>query len=314
MKLLLLYINFLVCFSALLDEIRKEVVDQALLKLPKRERIDILKMFLAMSNAKEDYLMTDDEIAYFAYKWIGQNIEIDCLGNKFGNSTTLPTTTYKKGKGGEIGISELFNMICVFLNIETSNIFGVKKTFTRNFLILLIYLKLINIHISIDNKYYLLDVTSGIGICSGTNFYKRQKDDYFGIDPELSIRHLFPNDKEWQLLSKPITEDQFSSQAILDEGFFKYFNKITPDIETIKEQTKVTLTLKDPKIEKMYIRDCFEIRNDSVVLVSMGEEAKIINGTCEFTIRPFRSGYAYLEVSDDNNNYYKVLSYGVYLS
>ena len=53
MRLLLLYINFLICFSALLDEIRKEVVDEALLKLPKRESIDILKMAIEIPKLKK---------------------------------------------------------------------------------------------------------------------------------------------------------------------------------------------------------------------------------------------------------------------
>ena len=144
---------------------------------------------------------------------------------------------------------------------------------------------------------------------------RRQKDDYFGINPELSIRHLLPNDKEWQLLSKPITEEQFKSQSILDVGFFKYFSKFSPDVSTIKGQTKVTLTFKDPKIEKLYIRDCFSIEK-GYTLVAEGKVAKITNGTCEITLRPSekRNGYAYIQVSEDNKNYYTVVTYGVLLS
>ena len=116
-------------------------------------------------------------------------------------------------------------------------------------------------------------------------------------------------------MSKPITEEQFKSQSILDDGFFKYFNKISPDISIIKEQTKVKLTFKDPKIEKLYIRDCFSMEKGHT-LVAEGKEAKIINGTCEITIRPplKRNGYAFLEVSEDNKNYYEVVTYGVVLS
>ena len=314
MKLILLYVNFLICLSTLLDEVRKEVVDEALLKLPKKGSIDILKMALAMSNAKEDYKMTDAESAYFAYKWIGQNIEYDCLGKNLGNATTLPTNTYKDGKGGEIGISELFNTLCGFLNIETNTILGVKKDLSGDYnsTNLFKFDEYAWNYISIDNKYYILDVTAGAGICTYTGFDKRQRDDYFGIDPEFSIRYLFPNDKEWQLLSKPITEEKFKSQAFLKEGFFKYFNKISPDISTIKEQTKVILTFKDPKIEKLYIRDGYAITKGST-LVAEGKEVKIINGTCEFTIRPFRNGYAFLDASDDNILFFDVVTYGVHL-
>ena len=318
MKLLLLYINILVCFSALLDEVRKEVVDKALLKLPKRGSIDILKMALEMSNAKEEFKMTDIESAYFAYKWIGQNIELDCLGKKFGNATTIPTNTYKNGKGGEVGISELFNMICGFLDIETNIILGIKKDWSEDYNSskLFKYDEYAWNYMSIDNEYYLLDLTSGAGLCTYSDeFLRRQKDDYFGINPELSIRRLFPNDKEWQLLSKPITEEQFKSQSILDVGFFKYFSKFSPDVSTIKGQTKVTLTFKDPKIEKLYIRDCFSIEK-GYTLVPEWKEVKIINGSCDITIRPSekRNGYAFIQVSEDTKNYYTVVTYGVLLS
>ena len=112
----------------------------------------------------EDYLLTDVESTYFAYKWIAQNIELDCLGKVFGNSSTLPTTTYKDGKGGEIGITELFNMICGFLNIESNTILGVKKDYSDSYTTdddLFITFEYAWNYISIDNKYYLLDVISG---------------------------------------------------------------------------------------------------------------------------------------------------------
>ena len=144
--------------------------------------------------------MTDAESAYFAYKWIGQNIENDCLGN----GTTLPANIYKDGKGGENGISSLFNMICEFLSIETNTILGIKKIYTRDFTEkftkLLRFDKYSWNYISIDDKYYLVDIASNTGECQGTELVKTQNDDYFAIEPELCIRNLFPNDEEWQLL------------------------------------------------------------------------------------------------------------------
>ena len=134
-------------------------------------------MILEMSNVKKEYVMTDAEAAYFVYKWIGQNIVIDCLGNKYGNSSTLPATTYKEGKGGYIGISGLFNIICSFLDIESNTIFGKKKTITYNYTGNLI--DLIDYswnYISIDNKYYLIDVANGLGQCSDISFYNKFKE------------------------------------------------------------------------------------------------------------------------------------------
>ena len=248
-------------------------------------------MILQMSNVKKEYAMTDAESAYFVYKWIGQNIEIDCLGNKYGNSTTLPATTYKEGKGGYIGISGLFNIICSFLDIESNTIFGKQKIITRNYTGNLI--DLIDYswnYISINNKYYLIDIANSVGQCSRGNFYKDQTDDYFGIEPEFSIRHLFPNDKNWQLLSEPITEEQFRSQSFLNGDFFKCFKSITPDTKTIKNEKfmNIKLTVKDPNIKSVYFESLYEIENELFPFVSFNDEdVSVVNGTCEWAVDHF---------------------------
>ena len=69
-------------------------------------------MCIEMSKAKEAYSLTDLESAYFAYVWIGQNIEYDNFGDNYRNSSNGASITYKEGKGGPIGIIGLFNTIC----------------------------------------------------------------------------------------------------------------------------------------------------------------------------------------------------------
>ena len=260
-------------------------------------------MFLEMSNAKNENSLNDVETAYFVYKWIGQNIEVDCLGNTFGNSSTLPATIYKEGKGGTIGISALFNMICGLLNIESNTIFGLKKilSFYNNSLIQI--KEYAWNYISIDNKYYILDVVSSAGECNDNRFYKLQRDKYFGIDPEDSIRVLFPNDKKWQLLSEPITEDKFKSQAYLSEGFFKYFTSITPDIQTIrnKSEIKIKLTVKDPNIKKLDIMVSYDAENELPEFCGT-DEVSIVNGTCEYTVDFFYTCYTFIDIADENHN------------
>ena len=299
MKFLFLYLNFLICFSTLLDEVDKELVDNSLLKLPKRENTDILTMVVEISKAKKDYAMTDAEAAYFAYKWIGQNIEIDCLGNKYGNSSTNYATTYEEGKGGYIGITGLFNALCFWLYIESNTIIGKKKTITYNYTGNLIDLIDYSWNsISIDNKYYLIDVADGLGQCSRDRFYKSQRDDYFGIEPELSIRHRFPNDKKWQLLSEPITEEKFKSQSILNGDFFKCFKSITPDIQTIKNQKnlKIKLNVKDQNIQKVYFWGSYEIQGEAPIIDIDDTEVSVVNGTCEYTVNHFGNGYSSLDI------------------
>ena len=109
--------------------------------------------------------------------------------------------------------------------------------------------------ILIGDKYYLLDSADGTneaGQCDDFNYWK--KDDYFGIDPELSLRFRFPNEQKWQLTPKYITREIFKKQAILFEGYFKYFKNISHDVQTLEYGDKytITLTVKDPTIKKLY--------------------------------------------------------------
>ena len=155
-------------------------------------------------------------------------------------------------------------------------------------------------YISIDNKYYLIDVANGLGQCSGDRFYKSQRDDYFGIEPELSIRHRFPNDKKWQLLSEPITEEKFKSQSIIKGDFFKCFKSITPDIQTIKNQKnlKIKLNVKDQNIKKVYFFATYEIEEVKTPLVDLEDtEVSVVNGTCEYTVNRFITGYSHLSMT-----------------
>ena len=183
---------------------------------------------------------------------------------------------------------------------------------TRNFNNLITFNDYAWNYISINNKYYLLDVGSSTGQCSGVTFYRSQNDDYFGIDPELSIRFRFPNDKNWQLLSEPISIDTFKSQAILYDGFFKFFKSITPDIQTVRNQRniKIVLNVKDPNIKKMYFMESHEIQ-DSLPIFGMEEEVPIINGTCEYSVHPFGTGYTNIEISDTNEDYFLLVKYEI---
>ena len=153
-------------------------------------------------------------------------------------------------------------------------------------------------YISIDNKYYLIDVANGLGECSRNTFYKRQRDDNFGIEPELSIRHLFPNDKKWQLLSEPITEEKFKSQSIITGDFFKYFKSITPDIQTIKNQKdlKIKLNFKDQNIKKVYFQGEYRIGGTFGIMNFDDNEVSVVNGTCEYTVQHYGTGYSILHI------------------
>ena len=57
-------------YSYLLEEVREDVVNAALLRLPKRKDVDILKMCLAMKNEKNSTPLSEIEATFLIYKWI----------------------------------------------------------------------------------------------------------------------------------------------------------------------------------------------------------------------------------------------------
>ena len=65
-------------YSYLLEDVREDVVEASLLKLPKRTSVDILKMCISMNNEKKETPLSDIEAVFLIYKWITQNININC--------------------------------------------------------------------------------------------------------------------------------------------------------------------------------------------------------------------------------------------
>ena len=50
-------------------------------------------------------------------------------------------------------------------------------------------------------------------------------------------------DKKWQLLSEPVTKDEFSSMALISEGFFKYFKTFSPDVQTLRNEKNIKIVM-----------------------------------------------------------------------
>ena len=304
MKLILLFINILICSSILLEQVRKEVIDIALLNLPKREDTNFLKMCKEMVKAKIRYSLNKAESAYFVYKWISQNIEYNC---NYILDEDIPLEiylTYKDGKGGAIGISGLFKSLCEFLNVESEIIPGLTKIRTYNKTHLIDIKDYAWNSISIGRKNYLIDVIKGSGSCSRKTFYKRQNDKFFGINPKDSIRYHFPNDKRWQLLDKIITKDEFSDLALIDEGFFNYFKDISPDVQTLRNENDIKLIMTfDTPIDKIEIfgsMDNLNYEENELPMMYFLDDPKISEKTCEIPIPVMGSGYLGISVKVNN--------------
>ena len=111
-------------YSYLLEDVREDVVDASLKNLPKRAHVDILKMCISMANEKNEVPLSDVEAAFLIYKWITQNIDINCADY---NKEESPVAVYNSGVGSFVGISALFNTMCSTMNIESVSITGFNK-------------------------------------------------------------------------------------------------------------------------------------------------------------------------------------------
>ena len=231
-------------YSKLLGKVRKEVIEQSLLYLPERTRINFLQMMNQMSNLKEKYSLTEVDSAYLIYKWIATNIELELTGQN-----DDPILVYNSGKGTAKGMSSLFKQMCNYCRLEVDNISGYIKTvidligenlitkmdFTWNYIL-------------INGEYYLVDVSSGSGVFGANEYDHVFTDFYFGTNPEFFIRLHFPIDNKWQLLSDPISLEKFDSQAYLFHFFYmKKFKTISPDTKIItgSGKSKIQLTYDD---------------------------------------------------------------------
>ena len=216
-------------YSLLLDDIREDVIDTALLNLPKRGSVDILKMYLLMAEEKEKNSLNDAESAFLVYKWIAQNIKINCYYMYKKEQSDLEI--YKSGEGYPSSISSLFNSMCAYMNIESDSISGYYKThnLSEYYLQYTEFTHTYN-YIIISNKTYLVDPTLGIGYCDDCYYHKFYSDFYFGTKPDFLINSHFPKYDNFQLLDDLITKAQWSSLVFIRPLFYLIGMKsITPE-------------------------------------------------------------------------------------
>ena len=230
-------------YSLLLGKIRISQVDTATNHLPPRQKINILQMCTEMKNIKEEYSLTTEETAYMVYRWISLNIKVDCAN--YDGKYQSAVATFNSGKGGFVGISNLFLTMCLRSNIHSELINGyVKSMKNSNGKIIAVEEYIWNL-IVIDNKNYLVNPTMGAGTCdgNGNKYIKKYNDFYFATKPEFFIRTHFPELSEYQLLDNPISHEEFKSMAFLRHYFYyNCFETISPDTNEISLKDDSTLT------------------------------------------------------------------------
>ena len=251
-----------------LDNVRKDVVDEALKSLPPRNSVEEDIMINSMDNAKSSYSLSEAEVAYMVFKWLFQNIEYDCYTSEheYSKLDRSEKGTYNKGKGVCAGYAKIFRTMCNRLGLEayyvsgyTKNVFDNGETPSRTN------------HawnsVKIDGTFYLVDSTWGSGGCAGDRYVNNFKEYHFCTNPQIFIRQRFPADQKWQLLSQPITMDEFANRADITMKFYlNGFKTVVPDLKHINTDGKFTIDIThDSKTKKKILYHLYYLKSDSEV-------------------------------------------------
>ena len=272
-------------YSSLLEDVREDVVEASLLKLPKRASVDILKMCIAMNNEKKETPLSDIEAVFLIYKWITQNININCADY---NKEESPVAVYNSGIGSFVGISALFNIMCSNMNIESVSITGFNKRLDNIEKTKRLCTKVEHYwnYILINNTYHLVDPTLGGGFCYGTFFQKGYVDYYFGTKPEFLIKTHFPIKEKYQFLDNKISEEKWDKLIMRTPHFYLTGMKtITPENLniTLKDDQKIVITYDGSfSNEKIKINCGVMDKNHDISMIN--KDIQKVNGNIEISL------------------------------
>ena len=228
-------------YSNLLPLVRLDLIKRVLTILPGRGFVDILKMCIEMNKQKESHGMNDAEGAFLVYQWIAKNIEIKCKATE----EDSPVSVFDSGEGDAYGISSLFKMMVSYQHISSGIIRGYTRNYDGKTFIATQPVNWVWNYIIINDTYYLVDASYGIGGCFGNSFRFLNNMFFFATKPEIFINWDYPYESKWQLLNDPVPFDKFTNKAVLEFYFYQYgYYSISPENYTLeggKEEIKITL-------------------------------------------------------------------------
>ncbi|CAF0802697.1 unnamed protein product [Rotaria sordida] len=172
------------------------------------------------------------------YYWISQNIQYD-IDTDFNSHHRYQTAEdiFRAGKSTCEGYASIFKILCDNLNISCEKIRGYAKDFF--FKIDKPTFSQINhtwnaVQLN-NNHWYLIDSAWGTGYIDNYHKYKKElKPHYFLTHPEHMIYNHLPEESQWQLLSKPITMDDYIHLPHIHSYYFTYnLNIISPRFSSI---------------------------------------------------------------------------------
>ncbi len=178
------------------------------LNAPKTNKFDRVSKYLIKDSQNQR------EVVKRIYYWIAQNISYD-LALKSKHDITAEDISIERTLQNRMticsGYSKLLKAFCAYAGIECKIINGRSKQYGKD----------IELHswnkVKIHRKWYLIDSTWGSGYVNKESGYvPRLNMQYLFANPtELIIDH-FPDSLSFQLLSDPITYDEFLSESFED--------------------------------------------------------------------------------------------------
>jgi len=135
-------------------------------------------------------------------------------------------TTYRTCKGVCEDYSYLFQSMCKAVGIKASYITGVTRTNPGQIGKFPKYSSHAWNAVKLNGKWFLLDATWAAGYVDYRKgrYHRDYHEGYFLTSPEIFVLNHFPDNKKWQLLTKPLSKKQFMNLPFPYEEFFKNKN------------------------------------------------------------------------------------------
>ncbi|XP_052088560.1 kyphoscoliosis peptidase-like [Mytilus californianus] len=219
------------------------------------------------------------------YVWICNNISYNATAFFSGTSAVTEPSGVLKSKSSVCeGYARLFQALCVAKNIKCQKISGFSKGYGHQLGTILSYQNKTD-HawnvVFVSGKWRFIETTWGAGhINKKRTFVKEFSNFYFLTKPEHFIEDHFPyinNDvegsKEWQLLRKPVSLEEFS-KTLKTTNVAREWDVIFPSNknEVVKADRKASISMESKQVTLTNVSvnlygSSRELCNESVVIV-----------------------------------------------
>jgi kyphoscoliosis peptidase len=271
-------IIFTIFLSSLVWAQEYSHIDQHVLNTPKSAEYSIKSLATYLTKPARN----ERDKVRAIFRWVTENIKYDVDSFYAGRTpNSSPENVLQSKKAVCEGYSGLFKNLADEAGLQTTVIQGYAKgvrytvgdTFTG-----------LPNHawnaVKIDGKWYLLDPTWGAGYINNKREYQKKFRDYYYFTPpdKLKFTH-FPIDSKWQLISKPISKEEFEDLVFVKSYFFEYGlelkNHLNAEIK-VNDQLSVDITgPRDVLLKAVLIHNRKKLNKSFTFTQRKGKEIRI---------------------------------------